>query len=116
MKKVYFLSTCNTCQKIMTGLGAKLDDFVKQDIKHEKMTFDQIDEMKSLAGSYVSIFSKRSMKYRAWGLNEKELTEEEMRGLIEKEYTFLKRPVFIVDDQIFVGNSKKVVEELSAAL
>ena len=39
-------------------------------------------------------------------------TENDYRKLIQEEYTFLKRPVFIVDNQIFIGNSKKVIEAL----
>ena len=44
------------------------------------------------------------------GLNEKKLTEKDYRSYILKEYTFLKRPVLILGDQIFIGNSKKNVE------
>jgi arsenate reductase len=32
------------------------------------------------------------------------------------EYTFLKRPVFIVDNEIFIGNSKSVVAALKLKL
>lgn len=56
------------------------------------------------------------MKYRSLGLNEKELTEEEYKNLILEEYTFLKRPVIVVDDAVFVGNSKKTVEAAKAKL
>ena len=49
------------------------------------------------------------MKFRAWELHTKELTEKDYRELILKEYTFLKRPVVIIDDAVFVGNAKKVV-------
>jgi len=76
------------------------------------MTFDQVDQMKDLSGSYESLFSRKAMKFRSMGLGEKTLTEDDYRQLIQEEYTFLKRPVFIVNDQIFVGNSKKVIESL----
>ncbi len=116
MKKVYYLSTCTTCKRIMDELGSSIADFEKQDIKTNQMTFDQIDEMQKRSGSYESLFSRKAMKYRSMGLGEKELKEDDYRNLIQEEYTFLKRPVFLVDDQIFVGNSKKVIEELKAHL
>lgn len=109
MKKVYYLSTCSTCQRIMKDLGIA-DSFVQQDIKIEKITPDQLDEMKGLAGSYEVLFSRVAMKYKAWGLKEKNLQEEDYRNYILEEYTFLKRPVFIINGEIFVGNSKKNVE------
>ena len=100
----------------MSELGSKLNDFEKQDIKANAITLDQIDEMKDLSGSYESLFSKRSMKYRAMGLHEKTLSEEDMRLLITEEYTFLKRPVFVVENQIFIGNSKKATQELGEVI
>ena len=87
-----------------------------QDIKTEPMTPEQVDAMKELAGSYEALFSRRSMKYRAWDLHEKELSEEDYRKYILEEYTFLKRPVLVLDDQIFVGNTKKVVQAAIEAL
>ena len=49
-------------------------------------------------------------------LKSKSLSETDFRQLILDEYTFLKRPVFIVDNEIFIGNSKKVIEELKATI
>lgn len=96
----------------MDELGELIADFEKQDIKSSQMTFDQVDEMKKLSGSYESLFSRKAMKYRSMGLGDKNLTEDDYRKLIQEEYTFLKRPVFLVGDCIFVGNTKKVIEEL----
>ena len=72
--------------------------------------------MHRLAGSYEALFSRRAMKYRAWGLNEKQLSEADYQKYILEEYTFLKRPVILVDDQIFIGNSAKVVAAAKAAI
>jgi arsenate reductase-like glutaredoxin family protein len=114
MKKVYYLSTCSTCKKIMNGLN--LSGFEQQDIKSELITETQIDEMHKLAGSYEVLFSRKAMKFRAQGLHEMELNEADYRKYILEEYTFLKRPVFILDDQIFIGNAKKTIEEVAEAL
>jgi arsenate reductase (glutaredoxin) len=101
----------------MKELGVD-DSWEQQDIKTEKITTSQIEEMHSLSGSYDSLFSRRAMKYRSMGLKEKELSESDYKELILEEYTFLKRPVIILEDKIFIGNSKQVVisvqEELNA--
>ena len=96
--------------------GLNLTGFEQQDIKSESMTEEQIDEMHKLAGSYEALFSRKAMKFRAQGLNEMKLTEADYRKYILEEYTFLKRPVFIIDGQIFIGNAKKTVEEVAEAL
>ena len=89
-----------------------LSDFELQDIKNEKITNAQIEEMKNLSGTYENLFSKRAMKYKSLELIKKNLSEEDIKNYILDEYTFLKRPVFVVEDEIFVGNSAKVIEEL----
>jgi len=108
MRKIYHLANCNTCQRIIKELHDG-KGFELQNIKTEKITPEQIDEMKDKTGSYEALFSRRAMKYRGMGLHEKTLTEENYRNLILEEYTFLKRPVIFIDNNIFVGNSKKTV-------
>lgn len=114
MKKIYHLSSCSTCQRIIKTLEPSAE-VILQDIKTEQITEEQLKEMKEMAGTYEALFSRRAMKYRSMGLNELELSEEDYKRYILEEYTFLKRPVMISGDQIFVGNSKKVVEQAQSA-
>ena len=115
VKKIYHLSTCSTCKRILNELNPGRDVEL-QDIKEEPISPEQIDEMAHLAGSYEPLFSRRARKYKSMGLKDKELTERDYRQLILDEYTFLKRPVMIFDDQIFIGNSAKSVEEAKKIL
>ena len=117
MKKIYFLGSCSTCIRIMKELGVN-DSWEQQNIKTEKITAPQIEEMCRLSGSYGALFSRRAMKYKSMGLKDKGLSESDYKELILEEYTFLKRPAIILDDKIFIGNSKQVInsviEELHA--
>jgi len=115
MNKVYYLKTCNTCTRIIKELNLS-SEFILQDIKSEAITVKQVEEMKALAGSYEALFSKRSKLYKEMDLKNQDLTERDYKYYILDHYTFLSRPVIIVDNQIFVGNSKKVVEAAKAAL
>ncbi len=109
MKKIYHLSTCNTCQRILKELEP-LEGFILQDIKTNSITESQIVEMHNLAGSYEALFSKRARLYKERKLKEKTLEESDYKDLILEHYTFLKRPVILNNNQIFIGNSKKTVE------
>lgn len=115
MKKMYYLSTCDTCKRIKNELGIG-DEFIYQDIKTEKITEQQLVEMKKLAGSYEALFSRVARKYKEQGLKDKILSEDDYKFLILNEYTFLKRPVFIIDDEIFIGNAKKTVQAVRKVL
>jgi arsenate reductase len=111
MKKMYHLANCTTCQAIIKETGADKKGVSLQNIKEEKITAAQLDEMKAMAGSYEALFSRRALKYK-----EQKLEEKDYRRLILEEYTFLKRPVVINGNKIFIGNEKKNVEALKQAL
>lgn len=115
MKIIYHLATCSTCQKILK-LWKPNKSFKLQDIKTEKITAQQIDEMIELAGSAEALFSRRALKFQSMGLKDKKLTEKDYRKLILEEYTFLKRPVLILDNQIFIGNAPTVVKLAKIAI
>jgi len=87
-----------------------------QDIKVKNISAKALDAIKEKVGSYEALFSKRAMKYRSMGLNEMSLSEKDFRKYILEEYTFLKRPFILIDDEVFIGNSKKVVAAAKAAL
>lgn len=112
MKKVYHLPHCGTCRRIIDEAGLVTKGFELQDIKTQKISPDQLDEMRKLTGSYESLFSRRSMKYQSMGLKDKFLTEQDYRSLILEEYTFLKRPVVVTDGRIFMGSDKATVQTL----
>lgn len=114
MKKVYFLQTCDTCRRILKEVP--LEGFEKQEIKANPITVSQLDEMHTFTKSYEALFNKRAKKYKAMDLKGESISEQDFRQLILDEYTFLKRPVFIIDNEIFVGNAKKEIERLKQKL
>jgi arsenate reductase len=109
MKKIYHLSNCNTCQKIIKEINPSADTIL-QDIKVENIDGNTLDWLKEKVGSYEALFSKRAIKYRSLGLNEMKLTEDDYRNYLLEEYTFLKRPFMINGENVFIGNAKKEVE------
>jgi len=115
MKKIYYLKTCNTCIRILKELQVS-DEFELQDIKTQPMTVKQVEEIKELAGSYEALFSRRAKLYKERDLKNENLSEEDYKGFILEHYTFLSRPVIIINNAIFIGNSKSTVEAAKKAL
>lgn len=116
MKKIYHLGKCSTCQRIIKELKLTPKNCEMQEIRTEKITAPQLDAMKKLAGSYEALFSRAAIKYRTLGLATKKLTEKDYRRLILEEDTFLKRPVILVGNKIFIGNGKNSILAAQAAL
>ena len=115
MGKVWHLANCSTCQRIIDELGIR-ESFELQNIKEQNVNEHDLGAMAAQEGSYEALFSRRAMKFRALGLNQKKLTEADYRNLILEEYTFLKRPVIQIGKRYYVGNSKKVVQAAKEAL
>ena len=116
MKKIYHMANCTTCQAIIRETQIDKKGFDMQDIKFEKITPAQLDEMKKMTGTYEALFSRRALKYKELGLKDKKLDEKDYKSFILEEYTFLKRPVVIIKDKIFAGSEKKTVEALRKAV
>jgi len=115
MKKVYYLKTCNTCLRILNDLNLP-SDFELQDIKANPLTVKQVEELAALSGSYESLFSRRAKLYKEMGLKDQILTEKDYKHYLLDHYTFLSRPVVVINDSIFIGNSKKTTELTKQAL
>ena len=109
MKKIFHLKSCSTNQRILKEINPG-SDVELQNIKEKNIDSKTLDYLKEKVGSYEALFSKKAMKYRSMGLNEMDLTEDDYRRYMLEEYTFLKRPFIINEDEVFIGNSKKTVE------
>jgi len=110
MKRIYHLSSCNTCQRILKQINPSADVELI-DIKITNIDSKTLDWIKTKVGSYEALFSKRAMKYRSMGLDKMTLSEDDYRKYMLEEYTFLKRPFIINGENVFIGNSQKVVDQ-----
>ncbi len=107
MKKIYHLKTCDTCRRILKEMDTS--GYILQEIKTQPITVKQLDELFALTRNYEVLFSRSAKKYREMALKSQQLTEKDYRKLLLEEYTFLKRPVIVNGDKIYVGNTKKKV-------
>lgn len=110
MQKVFYLKTCGTCTKIMKQFD--LSGWILREIKSEPITEEELAKMYEKTQSYEALFSRRSTQIKAQNIDVKTLQEEDFKKLILEHYSFLKRPVFLTDEEIFVGNEKKNLENL----
>jgi arsenate reductase (glutaredoxin) len=110
---VYWLSYCTTCTKAVKYLeekGVQVASF--RDLKTQPLSVDEVRDLAAKVGGVEKLFSKRAMKYRAMGLHERELSEDDLVRLMAQEYTFVTRPVIVRGDRATAGFSAKRVDEL----
>ena len=114
-RKVYYLSTCDTCKRIMKEVNVD-DSFQKQDIKTEPLTEEQVETLYAYTKSYEALINKRARKLKAALESNPLKTDAYYKELLLMDYTFLKRPVFEIEGNLFVGNSPKTVAAVKDAL
>jgi arsenate reductase len=104
----YWLPNCLTCQKASAYLneaGEAVSSY--RDLKAEPLSREEVEGLADLVGSASALFSRRARKYRTMGLDERELTTDEMLRLMTEEYTFIKRPVLVRDNRGIAGFTPK---------
>jgi arsenate reductase len=113
--KIYYLASCDTCRKIIKSLPNS-DKLEFHDIRQNPIPENGLEELHSLSGSYEALFSKKAQLYKSLDLKNKALTEEDYKKYLLQHYTFLSRPVFIIDNAIYIGNGQKNTLEVIKAL
>ena len=115
MNTYIYLSTCNTCMRILKELnlpeGTKL-----QDVKHEPISQPQLDALYNVTQSYEQLINKRSRVLQALNKSRKTIDETGFKLLLETEYSCLKRPILYWENNFYLGNAKKVVAEMLKAV
>lgn len=115
MNKIYYIASCDTCRKIIKSLP-KGNNLVFRDIKQDPLKTEELEEMHQFTGSYESLFSKKAQLYKSMNLKDKSLTEDDYKNYILQHYTFLSRPVFVIDNKVYIGGSQQNMLQVMKAL
>ena len=115
MNVVFYLKTCDTCKRILNQLPLP-NDLIFREIKTQPIDEVELQLMYNLTGNYEILFNKKSQLYKNLNLKSRNLTENDFKTLLLEHYTYLNRPVFLLKDKIFIGNSLKNIQSLETFL
>lgn len=117
MNKIYFLSTCSTCTRIIREIqNCSNSEFEMHDIKQTPVSESELELFYAQEGAYEGLFNKRAQKYALIPEKDRPKSDIDYKALILSEYTFLKRPVIQINSKYFFGNAKKTLEAIKSAL
>lgn len=114
MKRIYHLSTCDTCRKILSQINTEGVELIN--LREQNISKEDLELMKKHSKSYEALFNKRAQKLKEMPMEKKPVKEADFKKLILQEYTFLKRPAAILENEIIIGNDKNAVQSLINAL
>lgn len=116
MNKLYYLSSCSTCKKIIKQWSLN-QSISLIDVKKNSIDEKALKELFEITNSYEALFNKRAQLLKKLNLNSNELEEKDFKKLLLTHYSFLKRPVLLLlNSKIYIGNSKKNVREAEIEL
>lgn len=106
---------CSTCKKVKQFLEENNISYQERNIKEENPTKEEI---KSWSIKYQipirKFFNTSGILYRELSLKDKLdfMSEEEQLNLLGSDGMLVKRPIFITEEKLIIGNSKKDYEAL----
>ena len=101
---------------IVRNCIAKSGNVIKIDIKSNPLNENDLDELYNICKSYEELFNKRAILFRDRKNNIKSVSEKDYKNMLLTHYSFLKRPVLKIGNKLFIGNTKKVVNNASEYL
>lgn len=113
MIQVYGIKNCNKIRDTFKWFEAREADYHFYDLKKEPLTREELEEFVHRIGLDVLV-NRKGMKYRQLGLNEKELSDDELFEQLLEHQTMIKRPVLIKDEAILVGYDEEAFEAFIA--
>ena len=116
MNTYIYLSTCNTCMRILKELnlpkGTKL-----QDVKHQPINQAQLEALYGVTQSYEQLINKRSRVLQALNKAGKTLDENGLQTAIEKRNIAASNvPILHWENNFYLGNAKKTVAAMQQAV
>lgn len=113
---IWFLESCDTCRRILKEIGQSIGGFNLREIKRLPILQEELDYLVHRTGSSIALLNTRARKLQSPDYKGLEITETLARNLILEDYTFLKRPVFLIEGKVYAGNSPTVISAVKTSL
>jgi len=110
---LYWLPHCSTCKKakeFIENKGVAINNF--HDLKAQPLLPEAVVRLAKMVGGIDKLFSRRAIKYRELGFDKREISDAEMKDLMSREYTFIKRPVLVIGESATAGFSEKTYSDI----
>jgi arsenate reductase (glutaredoxin) len=100
--KIYGIPNCGSVQKALAFMRASEIEFEFIDFKKQKPSNAQVESW-AKAVTMDKLFNTKGTKYRASGLDYKNMSDDERLEALCLEPTMIKRPVVEYKDKVAVG-------------
>lgn len=116
MKEFICYPKCSTCKKALKHLESKNIQIRVRDIIKDKLSFDEIKKIYSLANTDIKkMFNTSGNKYKELNLKDKleNMTLEEKLELLSSDGMLLKRPILILENKVIISYKKESYDDIN---
>jgi len=110
MIQVYGIKNCNKIRDTLRWLKEREVEHIFFDLKKEPLTREELDEFIYRIGLDVLV-NRRGTTWRNLGLNDRNLSDQELSDLLIENQSMIKRPVIVRDEAMIVGYDEDAFEE-----
>lgn len=113
----YFYANCTSCKKADAILRGEHIEASRRDIFKRKMSQSEIRELLERTRlTPRDLLSTRSRPHHDLGLAERDLSDDELIGLMAEHPALLRRPLLVVDDKPLIGFNQTAYEDVARQL
>lgn len=115
MITAYLYNSCISCRKAKDVLETEGANFEVREYFKQKVTRDELNHFLSSTGLAVAdILSTRSNPYKQGNLAEKNLSDDNILGMMTEEPRLIKRPILVSGSSAVVGFNEDKIRDLIA--
>ena len=111
--ELYLYAGCSSCRNAEAMLDERGVRVTKREFFKDRMSAAEIAALFARIGrTPAEMLSTRSRPYRALGLAERTLSDDEIVGLMAEHPALIRRPIVVVGDRGFAGFNRGAIERL----
>jgi len=109
MLHIVGIKNCSTITKTLKWLDENEYEYAFRDVKKEPLSDDELSDLVMKVG-LDTLVNRRGMKWRTLELGKREVSDEELLGLLAEHQTMIKRPLVILGEAAMVGFDEEALE------
>ncbi|HEV2127270.1 MAG TPA: Spx/MgsR family RNA polymerase-binding regulatory protein [Thermomicrobiales bacterium] len=114
---LYLYRSCTSCRNAASILDAHGVDYDVREYFKEPFTREELESVLERAGQKPSdLVAARSVPYRAQGLAERGLSEDELLERMLAEPRLVRRPILVTEDEVAIGFDRDRYEQKAKTL
>lgn len=110
---IYGIRSCNKIRDTLAWMDRRGVEHTFVDVKKAPPSTTLLSELAAQLGGVDALVNRRGTTWRRLGLSGRDLSEEELLGLLHENPSMIVRPLIVADGQVHAGYDEQAFERIS---